>query len=132
MVPVFLLILAGAIEFGRVFWTYGILIQAVQEGARMGAVLPYATNDTAIATRVQQVAAAGSVSVNTSAVTISATCSYTSNTAVTAANRTRGNVLTVSLRYTYSPLLPFLPLGAISLAPNASMELEQGPPSACT
>src|SRR5215208_4431859 len=95
ILPVFLLILAGSIEFGRTFWSYGLLLQAAQEGARQGAVLGSATSDTAITTTTQQTAAKGGLTLNTTDVVITATCSYTSSTSIAAANRTRGNVLTV-------------------------------------
>jgi Flp pilus assembly protein TadG len=131
VVPVLLLILAGTVEFGRAFWEYGVVLQAVQEGARFGAALGNANNDTAIATRVQQVAAAGGLTVAASSVTVTATCSYLSNAAVPAGSRTRGNILTVSLRYSHSVLMPFLPEGGFTLAPASSMQVEQGAPSTC-
>jgi len=132
ILPVFLLILAGSIEFGRVFWSYGLLLQAAQEGARQGAVLGSATSDTTITTTTQQTAAKGGLTLSTTDVIISATCSYTSNTTITAANRTRGNVLTVQTRYRFTPLIPFLPMASLNLSPSSSMEIEQGAPSGCT
>jgi Flp pilus assembly protein TadG len=132
ILPVFLLLLAGVIEFGRVFWSYGVLLQAAQAGARQGAVLGAATSDTTIANAAQQTAANGGLTISTSNVTVSATCSYASSTSITAANRTRGNVLTVQLSYQYTPLIPFLPMTSLHLSPSSSMEIEQGAPSTCT
>jgi Flp pilus assembly protein TadG len=132
ILPVFLLILAGSIEFGRTFWSYGLLLQAAQEGARQGAVLGSATSDTAITTTTQQTAAKGGLTLNTTDVVITATCSYTSSTSIAAANRTRGNVLTVQTRYRFTPLIPFLPMASLNLSPSSSMEIEQGAPSTCT
>jgi Flp pilus assembly protein TadG len=132
ILPVLLLILAGAIEFGRVFWSYGLLLQAAQEGARQGAVLGSATSDTTIATAAQQTAAKGGLTISSSNVVISATCSYTSTTSIAAANRTRGNLLTVQVNYQFTPLIPFLPMASLNLRPSSSMEIEQGAPSSCT
>jgi Flp pilus assembly protein TadG len=132
ILPIFLLILAGAIEFGRIFWSYGLLLQAAQEGARQGAVLGSATSDTTIATAAQQTAAKGGLTLSTSNVVISATCSYTSTTSIAAANRTRGNLLTVQVSYHFTPLIPFLPMASLNLSPSSSMEIEQGAPSSCT
>ena len=132
ILPVVLLILAGAIEFGRVFWSYGLLLQAAQEAARQGAVLGAATSDTTIASTAQQTAAKGGLTISTSNVAVSATCSYTSSTSITAANRTRGNVLTVQVSYQFTPLIPFLPMTSLNLSPSSSMEIEQGAPSSCT
>jgi Flp pilus assembly protein TadG len=132
ILPIILIILAGAIEFGRVFWSYGLLLQAAQEAARQGAVLGAATSDTTIATAAQQTAAKGGLTISTSNVVISATCSYTSSTSITAANRTRGNLLTVQVSYSFTPLIPFLPMASLNLSPSSSMEIEQGAPSSCT
>jgi Flp pilus assembly protein TadG len=131
ILPVFLVILAGSVEFGRAFWSYGLLLQAAQEGARQGAVLGSATNDTTITTTTQQTAAKGGLVISTSNVVISATCSYTSSTSIAAANRTRGNVLTVQTRYPFTPLIPFLPMTLLNLVTSSSMEIEQGAPSTC-
>jgi Flp pilus assembly protein TadG len=132
ILPVFLLIMAGTIEFGRAFWSYGLLLQAAQEGARQGAVLGSATNDTAITTTTQQTAAKGGLTLSASDVVISATCSYTSSTSIAAANRSRGNVLTVQAKYRFTPLIPFLPMTFLNLTTSSSMEIEQGAPSTCT
>src|SRR5262249_36062995 len=98
VLPLFLLIMSGTIEFARASIAYAQLLQAAQEGARYGAVLPNTRDDSAITARVQQLAPGGAADT----VTISATTSPTSSTAVVTASRTRGNVLTVSIQHNQS------------------------------
>src|SRR5919199_5492705 len=73
ILPAFLLIVAGTIQFGQVFMAYAQLLQAAQEGARYGAVLPNTRNDAAIIARVQQVSPGGA----SDTVTVSSTTSPT-------------------------------------------------------
>jgi Flp pilus assembly protein TadG len=120
ILPVFLLLVAGTIEFGRSFFAYGQLLQAVQGGVRYGAVLGNATNDAAIISRVRQVSPGGAADT----VTVSSTVSPSDNTAVAAANRQRGNVLLVSATNAYSPAIPFFPLRTMNLTASASMVVE--------
>src|SRR5829696_3533142 len=54
ILPIYLLVLGGSIEFGRAFFAYAQLLQAVQDGARYGAVLKQDTAN--VTTRVQQAA----------------------------------------------------------------------------
>ncbi|HLI27865.1 MAG TPA: TadE family protein [Chloroflexota bacterium] len=123
VLPLVLLVLAGTIEFGRAFFAYAQLLQAVQEGARYGALLGYATNDAAITARVQQLAPGG----NGDPVTISATVSPTDSTPVPAANRQRGNVLQVAATHRHTVLIPLFPLSSLRLSASASMVIETNP-----
>jgi Flp pilus assembly protein TadG len=123
ILPVFMLLIAGAVEFGRAYFAYAQLLQAAQEGARYGAVLPHARDDAGIIARVRQVSPGG----NATNVTVTATCSPTNTAGVAVANRTRGNVLTVAAQSTFSALLPFFPLRTIPMTATASMVIEQTP-----
>lgn len=123
VLPLMLLVLAGTIEFGRVFFAYAQLQQAVQEGARYGALLGYAANDAAIIARVQQLSPGGS----TDTVTVSATASPSNPAPVPPANRQRGNVLQVAASHKHYVLVPFFPLASIGLSASASMVIEASP-----
>jgi Flp pilus assembly protein TadG len=120
VLPVFMLLVAGTIEFGRAFFAYGQLLQAVQEGTRYGAVLGNARSDSGIIARVQQVAPGGT----SDTVTVSATVSTGDTTVVAAGNRTRGNVLTVRAVHPQSVLVPFFPLSSFNLSATAAMIIE--------
>ncbi len=123
ILPIFLLLAAGTLQFGQVFFAYGRLLQAAQEGARYGAVLPHTRDDVAIIARVQQLAPGGAGDT----VTVASTVSPTNNAAVTAANRTRGNVLAVTAQHTQPVRIPFFPTASLPLAVTASMVIEQTP-----
>jgi Flp pilus assembly protein TadG len=123
VLPLFLLIMSGTIEFGRAYIAYAQLLQAAQEGARYGAVLPNTRSDSAITARVQQLAPGGAADT----VTISSTASPTSSAAVAAASRTRGNLLTVSIQHDQSLLVPLLPFSSFSMTVTTSMVIEQVP-----
>jgi Flp pilus assembly protein TadG len=118
ILPIFMLVLVGTMEWGRVFFAYGQLLQAAQDGVRYGAVLR--KNDEEIRTRVQQASPGGPADT----VTVSATASPTDSTPVAAADRTRGNVLRVSVHHDHSVLMPLFPLSAVSLTANASLVIE--------
>jgi Flp pilus assembly protein TadG len=118
VLPLLLLILAGTIQFGQIFFTYAQLLQAAQEGARAGAVLHL--TDAAITNRVQQVSPGGL----TDTVQINATVSPNNNTPVAAIDRQRGNVLTVTVRHPQPIWMPFVPLSAFTLTAMTSMMVE--------
>jgi Flp pilus assembly protein TadG len=120
ILPIFLLLVAGTIEFGRALFAYAQLLQAAQEGARYGAVLPNARNNAAIIARVQSVSPGGGADT----VTVSSTVSPTNNATVNTANRARGNVLTVTAEHQQAVLVPFLPIPSFSLFAGASMVIE--------
>jgi Flp pilus assembly protein TadG len=117
VLPLFLLVVAGAIELGRAYFSYGRLLQAAQEGARYGAELGNYRTDATIIARVRQVSPGGT----SDTVTVSSTVSPTNNAAVTAANRARGNVLTVNAQHQHTVLIPFFPLSSIPMTVTASM-----------
>jgi len=124
ILPVFMLLVAGVIEFGRAFFAYGQLQQAVQEGARYGAVL-HKTN-AEITARVQQIAPGGaSDTICPSSCTGTlpvCTTSPTNNASV--GTCARGNVVNVSASHTQTLLIPFLPFSSMNLYATASMVYE--------
>jgi Flp pilus assembly protein TadG len=123
IVPVFLLLVAGTIQFGQVYFAYAQLLQAAQEGARYGAVLPNTRNDAAIIARARQLAPGGAADT----VTVASTVRPTNNATVAANSRTRGNVLTVTVRHTQPLRIPFFPVTSLPLGATASMVIEQTP-----
>jgi Flp pilus assembly protein TadG len=118
MLPVYLLILSGTVEFGRAFFAYGQLFQAAQDGARYGAVLH--KGDTDIRARVQQLAPGGT----NDTVLISAVVGPQDDGAVAAADRTRGNLLRVTAQHSQRVLIPLFPLSTFALSATASMVVE--------
>jgi hypothetical protein len=118
ILPLFLLITAGAIQFGQVFFAYAQLLQATQEGTRYGAVLHH--TDAEIIARVRQVTPGGAAD----GVTIATTVSPTNNGAVAAANRATGKVLTVTATHAQGLFIPFFARNSIPLSGRTSMVVE--------
>ncbi len=118
VLPVFMLLTAGTIQFGQVFFAYAQLLQATQEGARYGAVLHRTDNE--IIARVRQVSPGGA----TDNVTVATTVSPTNSGTVSAANRAAGNVLTVTASHTQGLVIPFFAIRTIPLTGRTSMVVE--------
>jgi Flp pilus assembly protein TadG len=117
ILPIYLLVLGGSIEFGRAFFAYAQLLQAVQDGARYGAVLKQ--DDANVTTRVQQGAPGGA----NDTVTVACTMGPGDNRAVTGECK-RGNLLRVAGQHSQTLLVPILPISAFPLTANASMVVE--------
>jgi len=118
VLPVFMLLTAGAIQFGQLFFAYAQLLQATQEGARYGAVLHH--SDPEIIARVRQVSPGGAADNVTVATTVSPT-----NSGVVAANsRAAGNVLTVTASHSQRLVIPFFSLSTVPLTGRTSMVVE--------
>jgi Flp pilus assembly protein TadG len=118
ILPVFLLIVAGTMEFGRAFFAYGQLLLASGEGARYGAVLHKTSAD--VTTRVQQVAPGGASDV----VTVVYTVSPTDSRSVAPSDATRGNVVRVTVQHAHQVLIPLFPLSSIPLTSSTSLVIE--------
>ena len=91
VLTILLLLLAGIIEFGRVFSAQLIVLHASREGARLGAIDP---DDSAIRARAKD--AAGALDTTNVTVTISAE------------SRERGEQLTVQVEYDVAIIMPFI------------------------
>jgi Flp pilus assembly protein TadG len=118
VLPVFMLLTAGAIQFGQLFFAYAQLLQAAQEGARYGAVLHH--TDAEIIARVRQVSPGGAAD----NVTVATTVSPTNSGAVAASSRAAGNVLAVTASHTQQLVIPFFALNSVPLTGRTSMVVE--------
>lgn len=91
VLTILLLLLAGIIEFGRVFSAQLIVSHASREGARLGVINP---DDTVIAARAKDAAGA----LDTTKVTVT----------ISASSRERGEQLTVQVEYPVAIIMPFI------------------------
>jgi Flp pilus assembly protein TadG len=120
VLPLFLLLAVGTIEFGRLFFSYAELLQAAQTGVRYGAVLGnYYPEQSMI-----DVVKARSPGGTSDTVTISSVTSPTDSTVVAPIDRLAGNVLTVQVDHTHTVLMPLLSWTSIPLTATASMMIE--------
>lgn len=91
VLTILLLLLAGIIEFGRVFSAQLIVSHASREGARLGAINP---DDDAIKAKVWDAAGA----LDTSKISVD----------ISALSRQRGGQLTVEVEYPVTIVMPFI------------------------
>lgn len=117
MLPLILLVVAGAIEFGRGFYAYSQLLQATQEGARYGAVLGHAGDTSGVVQRVQQAAPGGTND------PVTVMCSKLAAPSV-GDKCLRGNLLTVTAHHRQAVMIPLFPLPALSQSAVVTMLIE--------
>jgi Flp pilus assembly protein TadG len=127
VLPLLLLLLAGAIEFGRAFYTYNILTKSVRNGARYlsdtqmtlsGVIL---TSPVDYVTRTKNLAVYGNVSGSGTKVIPDLLTSQINVTGTAAPGPAAGQFyVTVSANYAYSPVFGFL-LPGITFRPKVTM-----------
>lgn len=106
---IFCMLLMGAIEMGRLLWTWNAAVEATRRGARLAAVCDI--NDPEIKTRIQEMLP--------SLTTANITIRYLSpgmapNTCTTATCQS----IEVSLTgFSFTPIIPFVSMGSLTLPP---------------
>lgn len=107
VIPIFLFLLFGIIEFGRAWETLNILTSAAREGARVAAVT--APNVPRATSAARRILSAGHVS----------------NASVTVAGPDSNQEVRVTVTLNYAPVTNFIPgLGPFSLSRSTSMRWE--------
>lgn len=119
ILPVFLVIAYGIIDFGLAFDASIGVSNAAREGARQGAVQP---NTTAIDNRVRAVAGR----LNNSNMTITVTCKTSGGAACPGgiSGATTGGSIVVRVDYQYSMMTPIAFGSRIPLSSTAEMRVE--------
>ena len=119
VVPVFLMIAFGTIDFGLAFDASMVITNAAREGAREGVTNP---STSAVTARVREVAGR----LNNSALTITVACRTTSGASCSGGvgGATTGNTLLVTVNYSYSMLTPIAFGTNIPLSSTAQMRVE--------
>ena len=107
--PVFLLFIFGTIEFSRVLWSQHALGYAAEQAARYAIANPSATTD-----EVRTYAETQVMTVDKSAVTVT----------VVQESLDGISYLTVTVAYPFQALLPFVPLGSLSLTGLSRIPLD--------
>ncbi len=118
--PVFILLLAGMIDFGMGLYSYMTIINSAREGARLGVTNCTATNCAAsVSARV--VANAGGLGP-----TVTVTCVHPAETssAIACASSVSGDAVKVTVDYTYRMLWPLTFGTQIPMTSSVKMVLE--------
>jgi len=121
-----LLLISGIVDLGSMYYTYTALQDTAQEGAIYASA--HATEPTLIADRIKQSA---SSPINASNLTdISVKC-YSGTTEVTCVegniNSCQGQLITVSVGYTYHLIMPFISGQSVVLKAIVSNTILQSP-----
>ncbi len=116
--PVFVLLLAGMIDFGLGLYSYMSLISAAREGARLGVTACTATD---CASAVQAKVTASS---NGLAPTVTVACANTAGTAEACTSSASGHSVTVTASYTYHMIWPLTFGTQIPMGSSVKMMLE--------
>jgi Flp pilus assembly protein TadG len=115
--PLFLLIMVGIIEMGRMMIEYSSIANAAREAARVG-IIPSAS-----ATQIVSTARNMTISVGATPV-VTVVARLPSGTAIPVATRTAGDTISVSVSHTFQPV-GFIGAGSgIPLSSTASMRVE--------
>jgi Flp pilus assembly protein TadG len=101
-ITILVFLLAGAVEFGMIFFQYVQLRDAAQEGALYGSLYP--DNFAAIEARVRGASTSPIDLSDTTRVTVIPTLIGTG-----AACETTGNAIRVEVRFTHQIFMPFIP-----------------------
>jgi Flp pilus assembly protein TadG len=122
VLPVFLLILSGVLDFGFLLYSRMTVINAARDGARIAISAADPTTIPSIA-RGQTVAAGGGLITNgdvtVSCIRPGGSCSFTSATSAAA-----GDSVKVVVTYTYHPFFPLLFGTTIPISSSVQMYLE--------
>ena len=120
VLPLFLLILAGIVDFGTALATSITVTNAAREGARLGAVNP---STSAITARVNAVASG----LDTSRLTVTTSCLRLSGGSYGACSGTQwqpGDSMVVTASYTYRLIWPLAMGMQIPLSSSVEMRVE--------
>jgi len=121
VLPVFLLILAGILDFGLGLYSQMTIINASREGARLGVVEP--GNVAAVDARVQAMTAG----LDQSQLTITVTCQRPSGSSFTSCSSPQwqsGDAVVVRVDYDYRMLWPLALGNSLNLSSTVQMRIE--------
>ena len=113
---VFLMILFGIIDFSRAIFAYNFVSYAARQGARYAVVRGQASGHAASAGDVQNYVRQQAIALDSSAVNVNTTWSP---------DNSSGSTVQVQVRYSFSPILPYIPGGSYSLSSTSRMLISQ-------
>jgi Flp pilus assembly protein TadG len=120
VVPIFLLLLSGVIDFGFLLFQRMSVINAAREGARAAAMVYDASTAVTVAQQTAVSAAAqGAISISTSSVSVVCTDKSGTNESCNVAKQ--GDSVRVTVSYTYHTFFPLLLGATIPLSASVQM-----------
>ena len=116
VIQVFVLLVFGAIEFGRLIYTYNFIAYAAREGTRYASVRGNDSGHPASASAVSTYVKGEAIALKSANITVTTTWSPDNHA---------GSVVRVKVSYTYAPLLRFILPNSLSLASTSQTVISQ-------
>lgn len=113
---VFMVIVFGLMEFGRMVWSYTQVANGAREATRYAIVHGSASGSTASVSQIQGIVTSHSPGLDASNITTNVTFTP---------DQSPGSTVKVAVTYKFYPLTPFIPVGPIHLASTSQMVIYQ-------
>ncbi len=126
VLPIFMLVLSGILDFGFALYTRMTVINAAREGARAAVMVPANTDITTVAQAASISSAAGAgLTLSAPAVTCYQTSASPSSTTVIPCNTAvSGDTVSVAVSYTYHSFFPLSFGATFNLGSTVQMVIE--------
>jgi Flp pilus assembly protein TadG len=113
---VFMVLLLGILDFGRMVWSYTLISYAAREATRYAMVRGTGTSHTASSDQIKAIVTSQAPGLGLD----------TSNTAVTfTPDQSPGSTVKVAVTYNFTPLVPYIPSGTVTLKSTSQMMIYQ-------
>jgi Flp pilus assembly protein TadG len=113
---VFLFMLFGLMDFGRMVWSYTTVAHSAREATRFASVHGSASGHTASASQIQGIVTSSSLGLDPSKLTTTVTFTP---------DQSAGSTVKVSVSYSFSAIAPYIPVAPIALTSTSQMVIYQ-------
>ena len=113
---VFFVMIFGLMDFGRMVWTYTMISYGAREAARYAIVHGTASGHTASVSTIQGIVTSHAPGLDPNSVTTNVTFTP---------DQTAGSTAKVAVTYSFTPLVPYMPQGTISMKSTSQMTIIQ-------
>ena len=126
VIPIFMLVLSGILDFGFMLYSRMTVISAAREGARAAIMVPDNTTIVSVAQAAATSSAAGAgMTVGTPTVTcVQTSASPSSTTPIACTSAISGDSVKVTVNYTYSSFFPLTFGSTFNLSSTVQMVVE--------
>jgi len=112
ILPVFLLLVMGAVDFGRAFWTKNTLANVAREATRYASVRSLRSQDPATLTKIEGVVFGQAGPLDPDKLEVTASWTPTNNP---------GSMVRIDVTYPFQPVLPLLFIESIQMTSSSQM-----------
>ena len=113
---VFFVLIFGIMDFGRMVWSYTLISHAAREATRYAIVHGSASGHVASQSQIKDVVKNSAVGLDPAS--LSTTVTFTPD-------QSTGSTAKVSVTYNFSPIVPYMPGGPITLKSSSQMMIFQ-------